>query len=93
MNNLKGPSNMSLGQQSNLTSGQRLTDYANHNRPSAMMNNFAGPSDSENFNGPIVDDDMMYDENGMPVMGGTESDGTPFMGNHVVKTVRNLRMR
>jgi len=46
-----------------------------------MMNNFAGPSDTQNFtttsNG-YVEDDL--------------NEETPFMGNHVVKTVRNLRM-
>ena len=66
-----------------------MTDYVVSSRPNAIMNNFAGPSDSENFNGPIIDDNG-FDENGMQVM---NEDGTPFMGNHVVKTVRNLRMR
>ena len=59
-----------------------MTDYGGAQGPGVMMNNFAGPSDTQNFAEPhyIEDDDDLDSE-------------TPFMGNHVVKTVRNLRLR
>ena len=53
-----------------------------------MMNNFAGPSDTQNFapnNNEIIDNEGAIDD---------ENSETPqYMGNHIVKTVRNLRMR
>ena len=52
-----------------------------------MMNNFAGPSDTQNF----AENNAMNQGDDTPV--GTDNSDTPFMGNHVVKTVRNLRMR
>lgn len=52
-----------------------------------MMNNFAGPSDTQNFapnNNEIIDNEGAIDD---------ENSETPqYMGNHIVKTVRNLRM-
>eukprot|EP00354_Favella_ehrenbergii_P011305 CAMPEP_0170457752 /NCGR_PEP_ID=MMETSP0123-20130129/4936_1 /TAXON_ID=182087 /ORGANISM="Favella ehrenbergii, Strain Fehren 1" /LENGTH=74 /DNA_ID=CAMNT_0010721643 /DNA_START=124 /DNA_END=348 /DNA_ORIENTATION=- len=47
------------------------------------MNNFAGPSDTQNFARQSV---------GYMDGAGDDNADTPFMGNHVVKTVRNLRM-
>ena len=57
-----------------------------------MMNNFAGPSDTQNF---ANNGDMYQDEEGGYIEGDPSDDTSevPFMGNHVVKTVRNLRMR
>lgn len=46
-----------------------------------MMNNFAGPSDTQNF--AAASNGYVEDENGE----------MQYMGNHVVKTVRNLRLR
>ena len=46
-----------------------------------MMNGWAGPSDTQNF----ADAEF--------VANADDDSETPFMGNHVVKTVRNLRMR
>ena len=52
------------------------------------MNNFAGPSDTQNFapnlNAELEGEQIADDDN---------NSETPFMGNHIVKTVRNLRMR
>jgi len=48
------------------------------------MNNFAGPPDANNF---------PHSDNGQYEEDGDGTDETPFMGNHIVKTVRNLRMR
>ena len=55
------------------------------------MNNFAGPSDTQNFahNGDMYQEEVGYIE-GDP---SEDTSEVPFMGNHVVKTVRNLRMR
>lgn len=57
-----------------------------------MMNNFAGPSDTQNF---AQNSDMYQQEENGYIEGDPSEDNSevPFMGNHVVKTVRNLRMR
>ena len=65
----------------------RMTDYAASQNPNGgvMMNNFAGPSDTQNFADQNFDEGAVDQE----IDDGGE---TPFMGNHVVKTVRNLRL-
>ena len=55
------------------------------------MNNFAGPSDTDNF--PPSDEQMRYSSELMQQEADDADPNTPFMGNHIVKTVRNLRMK
>ena len=89
--NMKGMSNMSLVSGTNRSNNQlRQSDYAGNASEgppvnNVMMNNFAGPSDTQNFATQEYEEQMAE--------GMLNPDGTPFMGNHVVKTVRNLRMR
>ena len=92
---MKGPSNMSLVSASNRSANNnnnmRNSDYTGMASEggvpanNVMMNNFAGPSDTQNF---ATSDFIEGQEHA-----GFDGDDTPFMGNHVVKTVRNLRMR
>ena len=79
---MKGPSSMTVVTNRSSTQN-RMTDYgAGQNPGGVMMNNFAGPSDTQNFADQNFED-----------AGDEDIDGeTPFMGNHVVKTVRNLRL-
>jgi len=53
-----------------------------------MMNNFAGPSDTQNFAAVNNAVNSGYADEPADQQNGE----TPFMGNHIVKTVRNLRM-
>ena len=85
---MKGPSSFSVGASSNNNAvhrsntqnrfGSEVTQSQN-----VMMNNFAGPSDTQNF---------AHASNGY-VDGEDDNGDVRYMGNHVVKTVRNLRMR
>ena len=82
---MKGPSSISLGASSNNVVQRSNTQnrFASEVSQSQniMMNNFAGPSDTQNF--AAASNGYVEDENGE----------MQYMGNHVVKTVRNLRLR
>lgn len=54
---MKGASSMTVGLSNRSSTQNRLTDYTQP-RPSAMMNNFAGPSDTDNF--PPSEEQMQY---------------------------------
>ena len=80
---MKAPSSLTVVSQTNRSNTHNnLSEYNNPNaQANVMMNGWAGPSDTQNF----ADAEF--------VANGDDDSETPFMGNHVVKTVRNLRMR
>ena len=86
---MKGLSSQTVGMSQRSSTQNRLTDY-NNARPSIIMNNFAGPSDTDNFPSQEVQAQYAAGESNNSMV---EDPNTPFMGNHIVKTVRNLRMR